>query len=209
VEKGAQRQEGALQCVRCFCSSPKNQSHNLYSCGLRYARSRAKKEGTQAQRKRKEKGAVVKRGTSATPPTSATSSTGSYSAIRRNYDDSSFSSTGSGSGGSEAYPRLDDSTPSPSPPASNMNFVHYSPGDSHPHYPASGSNSFYSASPLSNPPVQPHSDSQSYTERASPAAHSPLTSTAPSFERERERDLLPPTPISAEPRHVRRSILQQ
>ncbi|KAJ6505958.1 hypothetical protein DFH09DRAFT_1200725 [Mycena vulgaris] len=217
--RGGNRPTGVLKCSSCKATTspewrkgPSGKKELCNACGLRYARSRAKKEGTQAQRKRKEKGVIAKRGTSATPP-SATSSTGSYSAIRRNYDDSSFSS---GSGGSDAYPRLDDSTPSPSPPASNMNFVHYSPSDSHPHYPASGATSFYSVpSPLSNPPVQPpasgQQSSQSYSDRPSPAAHSPLTSTTPSsFEREREsRDLLPPTPISAEPRHMRRSILQQ
>ncbi|KAJ7739776.1 hypothetical protein DFH07DRAFT_839874 [Mycena maculata] len=216
---GGIRPQGVLKCSSCKATTspewrkgPSGKKELCNACGLRYARSRAKKEGNQTQRKRKEKGPAVKRGTSATPP-SATSSNASYSAIRRNYDDSSFSSAGSGSG-SDAYPRLDDSTPSPSPPASNMNFVHYSPGDNHPNYQASSANAFYSVpSPLSNPPVQSSASQPSYTGRASPmnspAAHSPLTSTAPSFERERERDLLPPTPISAEPRHVRRSILTQ
>ncbi|KAF7330504.1 hypothetical protein MVEN_02489800 [Mycena venus] len=168
---GGTRPAGVLRCSSCKTTTspewrkgPSGKKELCNACGLRYARSRAKKEGNQAQRKRKEKGAVVKRGTSATPP-SATSSTGSYSAIRRKYDDSSFSSAGSASG-SDVYPKLEDSTPSPSPPASNMNFVHYSPGDNHSHYQAAGSNSFYSIpSPLSNPPVQP---SQSYPDRASP-----------------------------------------
>ncbi|KAJ6513330.1 hypothetical protein C8R45DRAFT_963273 [Mycena sanguinolenta] len=216
---GGTRPVGVLRCSSCKTTTspewrkgPSGKKELCNACGLRYARSRAKKEGTQAQRKRKEKGVVVKRGESATPPTSATSPTGSYSAIRRNYDDTSFSSTGSGSG-SDAYPRLEDPTPSPSPPASNMNFVHYSPGDSRPHYQApSSNNTFYSVpSPLSNPPVQPPSGSQSYSDRASPmhspAAHSPLTSTAPSFERERERELLPPTPLTVG--GPRRSILTQ
>ncbi|KAJ7637718.1 hypothetical protein DFH06DRAFT_1219050 [Mycena polygramma] len=217
---GGTRPTGVLKCSSCKATTspewrkgPSGKKELCNACGLRYARSRAKKEGNQAQRKRKEKGAAAKRGTSATPP-SATSSTASYSAIRRNYDDSSFSSAGSGSGGSDAYPRLEDSTPSPSPPASNMNFVHYSPGDNHSQYQAPSSNPFYSVpSPLSNPPVQLSSGNQSYSSHASPmhspAAHSPLTSIAPSFERERERDLLPPTSLSAEPRHVRRSILTQ
>ncbi|KAJ7494684.1 hypothetical protein B0H11DRAFT_2002973 [Mycena galericulata] len=219
---GGNRPMGVLKCSSCKATTspewrkgPSGKKELCNACGLRYARSRAKKEGSQAQRKRKEKGAIVKRGTSATPPTSATSSTGSYSAIRRTYDDSSFSSAGSASG-SDAYPRMNDSTPSPSPPASNMNFVHYAPGDNHPHYQASSANSFYSVpSPLSNPPVQSQSGSQpSYPDRRpspmhSSTAHSPLTSIAPSFERERERELLPPTPLSAEPRHVRRSILAQ
>ncbi|KAF8206521.1 hypothetical protein K438DRAFT_1905128 [Mycena galopus ATCC 62051] len=119
---GGTRPAGVLRCSSCKTTRAPSggrvlvarRSFAMRTCGLRYARSRAKKEGTQAQRKRKEKGAVVKRGASATPP-SATSSTGSYSAIRRNYDEASFSSTGSGSG-SEAYPRLEGSTPSPSHP---------------------------------------------------------------------------------------------
>ncbi|KAJ7034999.1 hypothetical protein C8F04DRAFT_1221274 [Mycena alexandri] len=216
---GGTRPMGVLQCSSCKAKTspewrkgPSGKKELCNACGLRYARSRAKKDGSTAQRKRKEKGVVAKRATSVTPPTSATSSTASYSAIRRKYDDSSFSSAGSGSG-SDAYPRLDVPTPSPSPPAANMNFVHYSPGDNHPHYQASGANSFYSVpSPLSNPPVQSQPGNQSYSERVSPmhspAAHSPLTSTASSFERERERELLPPS-LSAEPRNMRRSILTQ
>ncbi|KAJ7227138.1 hypothetical protein GGX14DRAFT_548057 [Mycena pura] len=227
TRSGGTRPMGVLRCSSCKATTspewrkgPSGKKELCNACGLRFARSRAKKEGTQSQRKRKEKGAVAKRGASATPPSatssnasySATSSNASYSAIRRNYDDPPFSSAGSASG-SEAYPRLDDSTPSPSPPASNMNFVHYSPGDGHPHYPASSS-SFYSVpSPLSNPPVQPSSCNQSFSGRTSPmhspAAHSPLTSTASSFERERERDLLPSASVSAEPRNIRRSILTQ
>ncbi|KAJ7650326.1 hypothetical protein FB45DRAFT_986420 [Roridomyces roridus] len=202
--RGGNRPQGVLKCSSCKATTspewrkgPSGKKELCNACGLRYARSRAKKEGNQAQRKRKEKGVVDKRGGSATPP-SATSSTGSYPAMRRNYDEASFSSTGSGSG-SDAYPRLDDATPSPSPPASNMNFVHYSPGDSHAHYQASAP--FYSVpSPLSNPPVQSAEQSSYAPERnPSPSAHSPLASTAPSFERERE--LHPPT--------QRRSILAQ
>lgn len=209
------------------------------SCGLRYARSRAKKEGHNlTQRRRKDKGLAVstKRG-SATPPTSASTS---YPALRRGYDETSFmstSSTGSGSGSDvyshSGHPGLDGLTPSPSPPAANMNFVHYSPhpqnqSDSRHSYTPNTTSSFYSVpSPLSNPPVL-HSQHSNQTPRldhiptysdrlspmlssASPVSHSPLTSTMPpaSFERERDREReLPPTPVSAEPRHSsRRSIL--
>ncbi|KAJ7284933.1 hypothetical protein C8J57DRAFT_704389 [Mycena rebaudengoi] len=227
---GSNRPTGVLKCSSCKATQspewrkgPSGKKELCNACGLRYARSRAKKEGTtnQAQRKRKDKGVAaaataVKRGASATPPTPVTPSSASYSALRHNYDETSFSSAGSGSG-SEAYPQLDGSTPSPSPPASSMNFVHYSPGDNHAHYSASGANPYYSVpSPLSNPPVQSGTNGQqSYSERVasmhtgSPAAHSPLTSTAPSFERDRERDLLPSAPISAESRVPRRSILAQ
>ncbi|KAJ7815516.1 hypothetical protein B0H14DRAFT_3111832 [Mycena olivaceomarginata] len=112
---GGTRPAGVLRCSSCKTTTssewrkgPSGKKELCNACGLRYARSRAKKEGNQAQRK--EKGAVSKRGASATPP-SATSSTGSYSAIRRNYDDSTFSTTGSGS------------PSTPSPPASNMNLI--------------------------------------------------------------------------------------
>ncbi|KAK7033063.1 hypothetical protein R3P38DRAFT_2920459 [Favolaschia claudopus] len=212
------RPAGVLKCSSCKTTSspewrkgPSGKKELCNACGLRYARSRAKKEGTQAQRKRKEKGVTVKRGASATPP-SATSSTGSYPAIRRKYEDStSFSSAGSGSG-SEPYHRLEEPTPSPSPPASSVNFVHYSPTDTHSHYQAATSgNTFYSVpSPLSNPPVHPPPAAHPYSERTSPmnspAAHSALTSNASSFEREQKRELLPPTPLSTA---TRRSILTQ
>lgn len=194
-------------------------------CGLRYARSRAKKDGNQAQRRKKDKGGVVKR-ESATPPTSASPS---YSAMRRSYGDT-FSSTGSTSS-SEIYTQtghhmLNEITPSPSPPAPNVNFVHYSPADNRPSYPNTSS-SFYNSSPLSNPPVlHPHDQQQqqgnqlppldrisSYADRGlhptgSPISHSPLaTATPASYERDRDRDR--PAPVSVGPRHLssRRSIL--
>lgn len=127
----------------------------ILRCGLRYARSRAKKEGhNQTQRRRKDKGLAKRE--SATPPTSASPS---YSSMRRSYGDGPFVSTpsaGSASGSDiythSGHPGLDriGGTPSPSPPASsahhhsthhinsnsnsisapnsNMNFVHYAPG---------------------------------------------------------------------------------
>jgi len=212
------------------------------ACGLRYARSRAKKEGTtpaQQQRRRKEKSS---KRDSSIPPTSISV----YSAIRRNYAASSFSTSSAGSAsGSDIYPHsshhiLDNMTPSPSPPASNMNFVHYAPGgpDSRPSYSGPQTSGFYNIpSPLSNPAVlQPHDQQpqqtlnsnqlpplgqlSSYANRlsppltlpTSPGSHSSLTTTLPasSYERERERDIRePPTPLSAQPRLSRRSILTQ
>ena len=210
---------------------------------MRYARSRAKKEGTtpaQQQRRRKEKGS---KRDSSIPPTSASV----YSAIRRNYAESSFSTSSAGSAsGSDIYPHsshhiLDNMTPSPSPPASNMNFVHYAPGgpDSRPTYsgPQTGSGFYNIPSPLLNPAVLHPHDQQpqqqtlnsnqlpplgqlsSYAGRlspitTSPTSHSPLTTTLPasSYEREREREREPrepPTPLSAQPRLSRRSILTQ
>ena len=218
-----------------FFASGYPQFARYFRCGLRYARSRAKKEGPNlAQQQRRRKGQSAKRD-STTPPTSA------YSAIRRNYTESSFSTSSAGSAsGSEVYAQpghqvLDNLTPSPSPPASNMNFVHYAPGGSDNRQPYSGpaGNNFYSVpSPLSNthvlqPPQQHPSSSQhlsanqlppldqlsSYAERLSPS-HPSMTSTLPpaSYEREREREReyreLPPTPIATEPRLAsRRSIM--
>ncbi|KAF8896286.1 hypothetical protein BD779DRAFT_1433228 [Infundibulicybe gibba] len=243
------RPMGVLKCSSCKATQspewrkgPSGKKELCNACGLRYARSRAKKEGNnQSQRRRKDKG-ITKR-ESPTPPTSISPS---YSAMRRNYGDSSLvstSSAGSGSG-SDIYSHsghhvLEEMTPSPSPPATHMNFVHYSPGaDNRPPY-SNNNGSFYSVpSPLSNPPVlhsqvhqhQHHHSNQlprlgqiaSYADRlspmpssASPVSHSPLASTAlaASFERDKDRDRelrdLPPTPLSAEPRHARRSILTQ
>ncbi|KAF8656860.1 hypothetical protein AX16_002407 [Volvariella volvacea WC 439] len=242
------RPSGILKCSSCKATSspewrkgPSGKKELCNACGLRYARSRAKKEGqTQTTRRRKDKGLAKRE--SSTPPTSASPS---YSTMRRSYGDASFvstSSTGSGSG-NEMYPPphtghhvLEHLTPSPSPPASSMNFVHYAPGGERQPY-STSSSSFYSVpSPLSNPPVvppqhqaSPHTNQlpplgqlTSYADRlsptfssSSPVSHSPGTSThAPaSFERERERDRelrdLPPTPVSAEPRQSRRSILTQ
>ena len=217
----------------------------LPRCGLRFARSRAKKEGTnpaQQQRRRKEK---ISKRDSPIPPTSSSV----YSAIRRNYPDSSFSTSSAGSAsGSDIYPHsghhmLDNVTPSPSPPAPNMNFVHYAPGgpDSRPSYSGPQSGGFYNVpSPLSNPAVlhPPHDQQQqqslngnqlpplgqlsSYADRLSPPmtlstpsiSHSSLTTTLPasSYEREKERERdprEPPTPLSAQPRLSRKSILAQ
>ncbi|PFH53050.1 hypothetical protein AMATHDRAFT_73596 [Amanita thiersii Skay4041] len=239
------RPMGILRCSSCKATQspewrkgPSGKKELCNACGLRYARSRAKKEGhPPAQRRRKDK-AQTKRD-SASPPTA----TSSYqNARRRTGEESSFSTSPAGSAsGSDvfpqtAHPTLPTLTPSPSPPATNMNFVHYSPGANGRQQYSTNTTAFYSVpSPLSNQPVlnpsndtsqQPQSHNNqlpplgqisTYASRlspmlpsASPVAHSPLTSTLPpaSYERERDRDReLPPTPLSAEPRHSRRSIL--
>lgn len=227
------RPMGVLKCSSCKATTspewrkgPSGKKELCNACGLRYARSRAKKEGSQTQRRKKDKGGITKRD-SATPPTSASPS---YSSIRRSYGDTSFSSTGSNSG-SEVYPQtghhmLNEITPSPSPPAPpNVNFVHYSPGDNRQSYPNT-SGPFYNSSPLSNPSVLHPNDQQgnqlppldqisSYVDRglhsaASPVSHSPLATAPPaSYERDRDRDR--PAPVSVGPRHPssRRSILTQ
>ena len=200
------------------------------SCGLRYARSRAKKEGhNPPHRKRKDKG--ISKRESGTPP----SGSPSFTSLRRaSYGETSFSSAGSNSG-SEIYQHPghhvlgDKVTPSPSPPASGMSFVHYSPTavDSRPPFPGPGAPFYSVPSPLSNPPVQlehhqaPHSNTQlpplSYVDRlspmhssGSPTSHSAVATMPPaSFERDREKDRELRGPLSAEPRHSRRTILAQ
>lgn len=197
---------------------------SVCSCGLRYARSRAKKEGTalSSHRRRKDKGLAVNTKRESAPPSPMG---GSYS--RRSGRDPSISA-GSASG-SEIYSQsgpsgMDGVSPSPSPPASNASFVHYAhPNGAHQrnsqvHQPdtrssySNNAGSFYSVpSPLSNPntPRSPHASHSSQMsairmESSYPRMpHSPLTSTiAPaSYERERGNDReLPSTPVSPESR---------
>ncbi|CAK5269142.1 unnamed protein product [Mycena citricolor] len=184
---GGTRPVGVVKCASCKATTspewrkgPSGKKELCNACGLRYARSRAKKEGNQAQRKRKEKGAPIKKDS----PAPTNSSTPAYSAIRHMYDEG-----------------FEDSTSSPSPPAAGMNFVHYSPNDVRGRY-QTGPSAIYSVpSPLAtNSPVQ-SSSNPSYSGRVSPATHSPL-STAPSFERDRDREL-------AVPPAGRRTILTQ
>jgi hypothetical protein len=139
------------------------------SCGLRYARSRAKKEGITTQRRRKDKVMALAKhesppGASAHPPIPVP-----YSNLRRgSYDDSLLSSSAGSASGSEAYSQqqsmhgtsnFDNLTPSPSPPAGSVPFPHYNTqsqstrqADSRGHYTVQAG-SLYS-SPLSHPPLQ-------------------------------------------------------
>ncbi|KAF8071733.1 hypothetical protein FPV67DRAFT_1667202 [Lyophyllum atratum] len=175
------RPTGVLKCSSCKATSspewrkgPSGKKELCNACGLRYARSRAKKEGhAQPQRRRKDKssaGIIKQRAASATPPTSASpsysSSAPASSSMRRSFGDTSFSSTGSNSGSEIYHPHphlhphhghLDEEKykPSPSPPGQGgpMSFVHYAPGGpGHPH-----THPFYnvpSSSPLAHAPVQ-------------------------------------------------------
>lgn len=161
------------------------------------------------QRRRKDRG-FSKHG-SVTPPVSG--------GLRRAYDGSpmlSASDAGSGSGtGSPVFTShhaFEDFTPSPSPPAGNMSFVHYSHSNQHPQSSNeprptyAGSSSFYSVpSPLSNPPLLNVSASHGgdgsghgpgpssrmepgpqYSDRIHSTIVSPTLSPA-SFERDRDR----------------------
>ncbi|KAF8639423.1 hypothetical protein AX17_001513 [Amanita inopinata Kibby_2008] len=235
------RPMGILRCTSCKATQspewrkgPSGKKELCNACGLRYARSRAKKEGHgPTQRRRKEK--THPKRESMTPP----NVTPAYPAVRRRIGESFSTSPAGSASGSDVYPHsahaiLNTLTPSPSPPATNMNFVHYSPGTNGRQQYSTSTNTFYSIpSPLSNPPVlsaphetghQPHEHPlpplgqiTSYTDRMSPmlpsassVTQSPLTSTLPpaSYERERDREReLPPTPLSAEPRHPRRTLM--
>ncbi|KAF8625538.1 hypothetical protein AX15_005305 [Amanita polypyramis BW_CC] len=239
------RPMGILQCSSCKATQspewrkgPSGKKELCNACGLRYARSRAKKEGhNPTQRKRKEK--TQTKVESTTPPNTSPT----YPAVRRRIGEESFSTSSAGSpSGSDIYPHsgnpvLNTLTPSPSPPATSVNFVHYSPGSNGRQHYSTSTRSFCSVtSPLSIPPVLngPHGTGHpvhdqhgnqlpplgqisSYASRMSPMppaassiTHSPLTSTLPpaSYERERDRDReLPLTPVSVEPRQPRRSIL--
>ena len=141
------------------------------SCGLRYARSRAKKEGITTQRRRKDK-VVMALAKHDSPPGASASAPPipvPYSNLRRgSYDDTLLSSSAGSASGSEAYSQqqslhgtsnFDNLTPSPSPPAGSVPFPHYSTqsqstrqADSRGHY-AVQSGSLY-PSPLSHPPLQ-------------------------------------------------------
>lgn len=167
MEERPKWEKGTLQRVTILCFKLGWLTWYLmcctHRCGLRYARSRAKKEGplSAPSRKRKEKGNVKRE--SATPPSSY-STTSTPTAARR-----TFASSNVGSSefyGAAPHPQhhlLDNHfTPSPSPPAvTGVAFGHYGTASGHGpshdnnnrHSPYSHpSNSFYSTpipSPLS------------------------------------------------------------
>jgi len=209
--------------------SPSLTGYGTPSCGLRYARSRAKKEGITTQRRRKDKVmALAKRESpsgASVPPIPVP-----YSNLRRgSYDDTFLSSSAGSTSGNEAYSQqqqlhgpsnFDNLTPSPSPPAGSISYSHYNPssqstrqGDSRGHY-AVQPGSLY-PSPLSHPPLQSQGPSSLPSlplvlNRASPilsstSSDSALSSAVPaSFERERHRDpavALPQVTMS-EPRRI-------
>ncbi|KDQ24660.1 hypothetical protein PLEOSDRAFT_1113890 [Pleurotus ostreatus PC15] len=219
---GGNRPVGVLECFSCKATTspewrkgPSGKKELCNACGLRYARSRAKKEGAGVgNRRRKDRvisGGTTKSRDSATPPVGSraggspsASSSGLYASRRWTGDDIHTGNPGGrpgwagreeyGGGGSanELYhphaqshhhqpysnprggSRYEDGTPSPSPPASSVNFVHYQSGPGapgpgggggsptaptgpeppHPGRSSGGGGGFYSVpSPLSNPPV--------------------------------------------------------
>ena len=195
-------------------------SHSRFgisSCGLRYAKSWAKKEGTATQRCRKDKVmALTKQEPSSSGFTSVAPNAVPYNNMRRgSYDDAFLSSSAGSASRNEAYPSESmhshsnlDLTPSPSPPENSAPLSHYnlqSQGtrqtDSRGHY-AVQSGSLYPY-PLYHPPLQSQRLSNTPSplpplplvlNRASPIlsptlSDSALSSDIPtSFERDRHRE---------------------
>ncbi|KAI0250261.1 hypothetical protein BJV78DRAFT_1128249 [Lactifluus subvellereus] len=216
---------GISRCSSCKVTTspewrkgPSGKKDLCNACGLRYARSRAKKEGITTQRRRKDKVMAL---TKQEPPSGASSSVPPlpvpYNNLRRgSYDDTFLPSSAGSASGNETYshppslhgpPNFDNLTPSPSPPASSVPFPHYNPqsqntrqADPRGHYTVQ-SGSLY-PSPLSHPPLQSqglnHTPSSlpplPLLNRASPilsstSSDSALSSAVPaSFERERHRN---------------------
>ena len=159
--------------MRVFFLLLAHATFGTFRCGLRYARSRAKKEGITTQRRRKDKVMTLAKqespsGTSA----SVTPIPVPYNNLRRGSYDDAFLSSSAGSAsasGSEAYSQqqslhgsshFDNLTPSPSPPAGSGPFSHYNAhsqgtrqADSRGHYAVQPGSSLY-PSPLSHPPLQ-------------------------------------------------------
>ncbi|KAG6332757.1 hypothetical protein ID866_6331 [Astraeus odoratus] len=133
VGRAGNRPVGILRCTSCKVTSspewrkgPSGKKELCNACGLRYARSRAKKEGHVAGGPRRKKEKATSMGvkeesirTQSSPIAIAGAATGS----------NAFESGSVGSAsGSEPYSQHSPvaTEPSPSPPTANINFVHYS-----------------------------------------------------------------------------------
>ncbi|KAG8213401.1 hypothetical protein J3R82DRAFT_11901 [Butyriboletus roseoflavus] len=137
--RGSNRPVGILRCTSCKVTSspewrkgPSGKKELCNACGLRYARSRAKKEGHVAttQRRKKEKATVVTIKEEGNPSQSLPISIAGSGARGGTFESGSFASTSSvgSASGSEVYSQHSPVAlePSPSPPSSGLNFVHYS-----------------------------------------------------------------------------------
>ncbi|KAH9850255.1 hypothetical protein C2E23DRAFT_735327 [Lenzites betulinus] len=126
---------GVTKCASCkvthspeWRKGPSGKKDLCNACGLRFARSRAKKEGG-SQRRRKDR-AMSTLSVKAEPSPSASPVSASYPGLRRGsyFEDSAFlstSSAGSGSGNDSFShnPPFDAlATPSPSPPSGGMHY---------------------------------------------------------------------------------------
>ncbi|KDQ57187.1 hypothetical protein JAAARDRAFT_35789 [Jaapia argillacea MUCL 33604] len=216
---------GVLKCSSCrvtqspeWRKGPSGKKDLCNACGLRYARSRAKKEGITSQRRRKDKALAS---ASASPSASSPSTSKqpadqiqmpptpsspvaplSASALRRSYDENASSvASSSGTPPSSQLPHLTvlnglTPSPSPSPSAPNMTFAQqYS---SHQNGNTTNTNSFYStlhsqaSGPSSNPAGQQHSNTSHHPPLPRLDAIHPYSSN-------RTRLSLPTTPGSGSP----------
>lgn len=179
---------GVARCASCKAThspewrkGPSGKKDLCNACGLRYARSRAKKEGGPPQQSRRRKDRVFD-SLSKEPSPSGSPVPAPYSNVRRGsyYEDGSFPSTSNGSPG-ELYPPPPRSghpgftgTPSPSPPNGGMHYPyphpppHHQNADGRSHYGAHGGQ-FYSVPPPA-PPQQglPHLAGHEHPPRLEP-----------------------------------------
>ncbi|KAG9314878.1 hypothetical protein JVU11DRAFT_3979 [Chiua virens] len=139
--RSSNRPVGILRCTSCKATSspewrkgPSGKKELCNACGLRYARSRAKKEGHVAptQRRKKEKPTAIAVKEEVNPSQSAPIAIAG-SARGNTFESGSFASASSvgSTSGSDVYPQHSPTIapgpgPSPSPTSSALNFVHYS-----------------------------------------------------------------------------------
>ncbi|KAF9223860.1 hypothetical protein BS17DRAFT_781326 [Gyrodon lividus] len=243
--RNSNRPVGILKCTSCRVTSspewrkgPSGKKELCNACGLRYARSRAKKEGHVAttQRRKKEKTTAVGAKEQPNPSQSSPIAIAGAAARGGALESGSFASTSSvgSASGSEAYSQHSPVAPepSPSPPSSAINFVHYSHPPPLPHVQTrnDGRMQFYSSSPfhpipspLSNQSLQRtfrgHDESSVPSSRLAPypyvsssassAFASGGNSLAPlsSFEREKgDERYMPPPSTSSDKKYERFSM---
>ncbi|KAI0090163.1 hypothetical protein BDY19DRAFT_938792 [Irpex rosettiformis] len=238
---------GIMKCSSCkvtqspeWRKGPSGKKDLCNACGLRYARSRAKKEGG-TTRRRKDKVLAAMSNKSEQPSPALTPINIPFNGMRRGngYDENSLNS----SAGSEGYSHMHEHAPShapplpgqngltPSPPPSGNpgNFMGYQqPPDQHHHaqseraHPQYAHAQPYYSLPTLVPTSMPHGGASvplprldlmtglPYSNRVSNSPPSPMPTShfaqPSSYERERhlnkdrERMVMPPTPISADPR---------
>ncbi|THH02800.1 hypothetical protein EW026_g114 [Hermanssonia centrifuga] len=221
---------GIMQCASCkvthspeWRKGPSGKKDLCNACGLRYARSRAKKEGG-TQRRRKDK-TLTSMSTKSDHSPSVSPVNVPFNGVRRGsvYEDASFIVGSAGSAASsEIYSTqptqagLNGMTPSPSPPSAHGgSFATYPPHPSseqqnsssgdhrgHSHY----APQFYSIPPpLPGPTHSMHGGAHSSTtlprlDPIMPYINPPSYEREKQREKERDRIVLPPTPVSADAR---------
>ncbi|KAG6374487.1 hypothetical protein JVT61DRAFT_4530 [Boletus reticuloceps] len=139
VGRSSNRPVGILRCTSCKATSspewrkgPSGKKELCNACGLRYARSRAKKEGHVAttQRRKKEKASTIAVKEEGNPSQSSPIAIAGSGTRGSTFESASFASTSSvgSASGSDVYSQHSPlpPEPSPSPPSSSLNFVHYS-----------------------------------------------------------------------------------